>query len=432
MNSRDVAWTLGTLALVGCASLKKEQTMETKHRESPVRMQTFVQGAEPPIVLVGGGLTGALSWEPHQARLARSRRVARVQPLSVQYGLENRPLPDGYSVEMESAALGAAIDDLGSAVADVVAWSYGAAIALEWALDHPERVRTLALIEPPALWVLGATGLEDETSRRASAELRALYATMTNDVTEDQLAAFALQAGLCPPGTSPRDLPAWPVWVRHRRSLRTGGALWAHTNTVERLRAFDRPVLIVKGTGSAPFLHRITDGLASALPRGEILELPGGHAPQIVAMDNFLSRLAAFHAGRAARTIGLAEADVKWAAHAAVPGARRAILEGDLRGPGLVTMRVELPAGASIAPVTHPTDERFMVLSGSLRFGLGDKVDRERARRFGPSAFVVAPAGVPHYLWTDEGTVIHMTVETPWEFHFVNPGDAPPVAGTGR
>ncbi len=262
-----------------------------------MRMQMDVQGDGPTLILVGGGLTGALSWVPHQERLKSTRRVGRAQPLAVQYGLENRALPDGYSVEMESAALGAAIDalDPGQAL-DVVAWSYGGAITLDWALDHPDRVRTLTLIEPPAFWVLQATGMEDADSRRESDEVRAGYAGMTRDVTEEQLATFVRQAGLCPPDRSPQELPAWPEWVRHRRSLRTGAAPWAHTDSAARLRAFDRPVLLFKGTGSAHFLHRIIDALGSTLPRAEVVELPGGHAPQIVAMEDFLARLAAFQA----------------------------------------------------------------------------------------------------------------------------------------
>jgi pimeloyl-ACP methyl ester carboxylesterase len=263
-----------------------------------IAMKIDVQGPAvgTPVVMVGGGLTGWLSWAPHQARLAERRRAARAQPLSVEYGLEKRRLPEGYSIDRESDALaeGLAQAELAGPI-DLVAWSYGAEIALDFALDHPERVHTLTLIEPPAFWVLDATDTNDDQSRRESAAMRELYATMTDDVTEDQLAAFVAGAGLCPPGTEPRDLPQWPLWVEHRRSLLTGFAAWDHADSAERLRAFSPPVLLVKGTGSSHFLHRIIDALAATVPNVEVLELPGGHAPQIVAMDAFLDRLASFH-----------------------------------------------------------------------------------------------------------------------------------------
>jgi pimeloyl-ACP methyl ester carboxylesterase len=260
-----------------------------------MKMQSHVSGeGSPPLVLVGGGLTGSLSWEPFQPGFAKTRRVARMQPLSVQYGLENRLLPAGYSLNMESDALAAAIDDLTSGPVDIVAWSYGAAAALDFALDHRARVRTLTLIEPPAFWVLAATNTIDAESARAVEEVRSLYATMVGDVSEDQLATFVCQAGLCPPGTSPQQLPPWPSWVKHRRSLRTGDAAWAHRDSVERLRAFDRPVLLVTGRGTARWLRQITDGLAGMLPNARVLELDGGHAPQLVDKDRFLDAFTRF------------------------------------------------------------------------------------------------------------------------------------------
>jgi pimeloyl-ACP methyl ester carboxylesterase len=266
-------------------------------RESNLMMQTDDKGQGAPLVLVGGGLTGWESWRPFQARLADARRVVIANPLSVQFGLENRRLPPSYSVKMESRALEAALDARSLAgPVDLVAWSYGAAISLDYALDHPDRVRTLTLIEPPAFWVLQATGRMDAQSQREMDELRALYAQMTEDVSEGQLGTFVRQAGLVPPGASPSDLPSWPAWVKHRRSLRAGDAPFVHTDDDARLRAFDRRVLLLKGTGSSHFLHAIQDALAASLPRAKLLELPGGHAPQMVATDRFLVALADFQA----------------------------------------------------------------------------------------------------------------------------------------
>lgn len=260
-----------------------------------IAMQMNVKGEGRPLVLVGGGLTGWRSWEPFQARLSSTRRVARAQPISVQYGLENAQLPEGYSIELESAALGEAIARHGfEGPVDVVAWSYGALITLDYALDHPERIRTLTLIEPPALWVLDATNRWTEVSSKESAAMRELYATMKGDVTEAQLGTFVRAAGLVPPGMEPHQLPSWPSWVEHRRSLRTEDAAWAHIDSADRLRRFDRPVMLVKGVGTASFLADITDALAATLPNATVVELPGGHAPHIVSTEDFLEELSRF------------------------------------------------------------------------------------------------------------------------------------------
>jgi pimeloyl-ACP methyl ester carboxylesterase len=258
-----------------------------------MKMQTLTVGSGRGVVLVGGGLTGWQSWIPHAERLARTRTVTRAQPLSVELGLANQPLPAGYSIEMESAALEAA---LSPEPIDVVAWSYGAFIALDYALDHPERIRTLTLIEPPAFWVLSATNRLDDTSRAQSKAMRELYMGMTGDVRPEQLATFCRSAGFVPQTIDPEATMQWPSWLEHRRSLRTGTAAWDHVGSKDRLEAFPRPVLLVKGAASTHFLHAIIAALAATLPRAEVLELPGGHAAHLESLDAFLARLAAFHA----------------------------------------------------------------------------------------------------------------------------------------
>lgn len=263
-----------------------------------MKMQLQASGDGPPIVLIGGGLTGWLSWIPHQERLASSRRVARAQPLVVQLGLENSPVPAGYSVDLESAALKAAVDAFSSEEPiDLAAWSYGGFVALDYALDHPERVRTLTLIEPPAFWVLQAA--DDPAYEREWENVRPLAESLREDVTEADLEAFVRFASLCPPDMRPQDLPQWPVWVEHRRSLRGQfDAAFSHRDNLDRLREFDLPVLLVKGRGSTPGLHRVIDVLSKNLPNARVLELDGGHAPHIVEMDRFLDELLRFQTDR--------------------------------------------------------------------------------------------------------------------------------------
>ena len=263
------------------------------HLEEPLRMQVDQTGAGDPLILIGGGLTGWASWEPHTRRLADTRRVIRLQLVSVQFGLENRSLPESYGVETESRAMAAALESLDvKGPLDLVAWSFGALVTLDFALDHPSLVRTLTLIEPPALWVLPDHGRGDADVR----DSEQLFRRLSGEITEADLAAFARAVGLVPPGTEPQDLPQWSVWMKHRRSLRNCHTVFAHADDSGRLRAFDRPVLLVTGTGTAPFLRRIHDTLAVELPSARTIEMPAGHAPQIVSMDRFLEEVTAFQA----------------------------------------------------------------------------------------------------------------------------------------
>jgi pimeloyl-ACP methyl ester carboxylesterase len=270
------------------------------------RMQTERIGHGPPVVLIGGGLTGWASWEPHAERLAATREVIRLQLLNVQYGLEDRPLPDGYSIRAESRAMAAALDVALDAAdrtvpVDLAAWSYGALVALDFALDHPERVRTLTLIEPPALWTLPDHGSALPDVQQLKALSRVVEGV---DVSIDALVAFLNTVALVPPGQEPDSLPQWESWVLHRRSLRANTAPFVHSDDPARLRAFPRPVLLVTGEGTSPFLRAVHDTLAATLPGARVLELPGGHAPHLVAMDRFLEALAGFQEGASRRDAG--------------------------------------------------------------------------------------------------------------------------------
>ena len=248
------------------------QDQESRVVADEVKMQVRVMGTGRPIVLVGGGLTGWMSWQPHAERLAATRTVALLQPLNVQFGLEDRPLPASYGPTTESTALKAALDDMEwYEPVDVVGWSYGAFISLDFALEHPERIRSLTLIEPPAAWALPENGVSDP----GISVLQELH--IGSDVTESELEQILPAIGLVPDGQNPRDLPQWPVWVEHRRSFRAFLVPIEHKDDPARLKRFDRPVLLVAGTDTAPFERRIQRALAALLPRARSLEMPGGH-----------------------------------------------------------------------------------------------------------------------------------------------------------
>ena len=253
-----------------------------------MKMQWESNGEGRPLVLVPGVLTGWLSWEEHARRLSSDRRVVRVQLLNVQLGLENRTLPTDYSVKTESRALDAAIAEAGIAGQfDLVAWSMGALVSLDYALDHPERVRSLTLIEPPAFWVLSEP---DEAAKRDIDAFRA----MPSEVTEDVLEGFLRRASLIPPGSERDDLPNWPLWMEHRRALRAVPLITDHQDDLGRLAAIKAPVLLVKGTASMAYYHQIIDEIAARLPSAEIAEWPAGHGPHIVSIEPFLEKLTSF------------------------------------------------------------------------------------------------------------------------------------------
>lgn len=260
--------------------------------EDILKLQVKISGQGDPLLLVPGGLTGWISWEPFVKLFSDwQRKIIRVQLINVEYGIENKPLPANYSVETESHALASTFDTIGFIPPmDIIAWSYGALVSLDYALDHPERIRTLTLIEPPAIWVLRGNGeLDSETK-----QITGFFETLNGYITDDMLATFLQKVGLAEDGQTPRTLPQWQAWLPFRQSLANSPAVVTHRDELNRLQDFRAPVLLVKGTGSALFLHKIIDVLGLKFPDSKVIELPGGHAPHIVSRDSFLNEFEKF------------------------------------------------------------------------------------------------------------------------------------------
>ncbi len=258
---------------------------------SAYTMKSEETGQGDPLVLVPGGLTGWLSWKPHAERLASAYRVIRVQLLAVDHGLSGDPLPADYSLETESHALARILDEVRITRAHFAGWSYGGEALLDFALDYPERVRSLTLIEPPAFWVLRSRGPLSPEALDFQERSRSFG---PGTVSESQLAQFAHFAGFVPRDAVPQDMPQWPLWSQHRQSLRTGDVAFRHDDRIERVRTFSRPVLLFKGQGSPDYLREIVDVLGEEFPQARVEKLPGAHALHIVSMPAFMRIFTAF------------------------------------------------------------------------------------------------------------------------------------------
>jgi pimeloyl-ACP methyl ester carboxylesterase len=249
-----------------------------------------VTGAGSPIVLVPGILTGWASWKDHAERLAGTRMVIRVQPRSIELAEAGQPIPPDYSIAMERDALLATVDTLGIDRFDLAGWSLGGGVSLAFALEYPERVRTLTLIEPEVAWVLRETGHAAEA--RARTEVFD-HAFADRDITVDDLKAFLVRAGIGGPGTDFESHPRWPLMVSNRQALSTIGAITAHTDSLERLRTLDVPILAIRGIDSTETDRAMVGDIAEIAPNATLLELPGDHSCFLQNPERFLDAIEA-------------------------------------------------------------------------------------------------------------------------------------------
>ncbi len=244
------------------------------------------RGGGEPIVLVPGGLTGWLSWIPHQERLVDRYRVIRVQPIHNELGSAGEPGQPGYNAEVEREALRMTLDQLELKRPDLAGWSGGAKALLEFATEYPERVRTLTLVEPAAYWILEQMGDEDPVVEELNAFIHPLHG---REVTEEDLATFLEYAGFVPTRIEAPSHPNWERWVPHRMSLSWQGEELDHPpRAVDDLVHVSAPTLLVKGTVTADWLKRVVDTLGQRLPHATVVELEGDHASHIQSIDAFL------------------------------------------------------------------------------------------------------------------------------------------------
>lgn len=274
----------------------------------PLPLRAFAEGTGSPLVMLGGGTAGAAGFAPHAAELAGEFRVIRLQTMNVDYAENRRALPSQYSIKLESAAMSAALDMIAPTERlDIVGHSLGAVVALDFSLDHPERVRKLVLSEPPAFWVVAP----DELGTSLEMQLITILVRQfrpSHEPTDAQLVEFLRALGDRNATAPGRNDPCREQWVRRRGCLRGLSAVPDHVDDVARLKSFRRPVLLIRGVSTAGFHRRINELLATHLPLVETAELPGCHSAVNTARSTFLVRLRAFLEGESAPPVGLSGA----------------------------------------------------------------------------------------------------------------------------
>lgn len=107
------------------------------------------------------------------------------------------------------------------------------------------------------------------------------------------------------------------------------------------------------------------------------------------------------------------------------PGAQAAVLDGDPSKAGLFVVRLKFPDGYQVPPHSHPTDEHVVVVSGTLRAGMGDKADDAAMQALSAGSYVKMPRKMNHYVRANGETIVQITAMGPFQVTYVNPQDDP-------
>ena len=260
--------------------------------------------APVPVIAVHGG--PGVPWTEHEhemlERLATDRPVIAYDQIGT--GDSARlDHPSGYTFERAVADLGAVIDSTGAARVALLGYSWGAQVALAYAVAHPERVDRLLFLSPGAFpWDGMPLTPGSPQSRLPVAQRLGLYALalgprnlfgyamtvvnpeLAHEFMPDQEADAryldlyrAAAPGLVCDG---RDVPDAPErlghYANHGPGETRGYASGVTTETIDRLAR--HPVLIFRG--ECDYLDAgIADDYARELPQARVTDVANaGHA----------------------------------------------------------------------------------------------------------------------------------------------------------
>lgn len=128
-------------------------------------------------------------------------------------------------------------------------------------------------------------------------------------------------------------------------------------------------------------------------------------------------------------------AELKWLGMAppGLPaGADFAVVSGDPGKAGKFTIRIKMPSNYAVRPHWHPTDENLTLVSGKLAYGMSDRLNRTAAEGLAPGASVVMKAKMHHWVYTGDGAEVEVSAMGPFKITYVNAGDDPRGAATGK
>ncbi len=276
------AIVLAILTLAGCprfhaAPLPGAPTDATFVDVDGVHVRYREAGSGPAVVLIHGYGASSESWLGVMPELAAHHRVIAIDLKG--FGWTSRPAGD-YSPTAQAALVWSVLDQLKVSDVAIVGHSWGASVALELAIAHPERVRRVALY---AAYVYDdqVPGFFDWAEKRGLGEL--LFGLYYRE-RMDERAALAyhderwitqarvdrIEAELTRPGTVAAALAV--ARRHHFKQLHVA------------LRSFRQPVLLLWGENDQVtplrFGHRLVEELANA----ELKVYPRcGHLPMVEA-----------------------------------------------------------------------------------------------------------------------------------------------------
>jgi haloalkane dehalogenase len=238
-------------------------------------------GAGPAIVLMHGFPDDLHLYDQLVPHLAGTRRVVTFDFLG--WGESDKPAGYPYTADNQTRDLDAVIEGLGLDEVVLVAHDASGPPAIDWALDHPDQVAALVLLNtyygrmpglrPPEAIRLYSTPVlrvlaRAVTGRWEGLDRRLFFWQVGRFIRDDAVRRELL------PQYYERFRAARPAFLRLNADLLH--TVVSRSLRTSRLRAFDRPVRVVFGAQD-PYLNvRVARGFATLFPQAELTLVENG------------------------------------------------------------------------------------------------------------------------------------------------------------
>jgi pimeloyl-ACP methyl ester carboxylesterase len=247
-------------------------------------LPTTLEGDGPDLLCLHGGpgLSDYLSMLADETDGWRRVRYT-------QRGLTPSTNDGPFTVAQHVADAVAVLDDLGLEDAVVLGHSWGGFLAAVLAMEHPDRVRGLLLLDP--LGIVGDGGYErfgaqmvartpeDVRAKAEELDQRAMSGEGTEDDALESLRLFWPAYFNAPPAAPPMPDDLRLSVPCYSETIADAVAMLAAGDLPGRAAAYDGPVEVVYGIGS-PFPVEASLETAAAFPRGSATGVPeAGHFP---------------------------------------------------------------------------------------------------------------------------------------------------------
>ncbi len=243
--------------------------------------QASPSGHKPALVMLHGFGLDARMWRRQVHAFAGEYRVVTVDLPG--FGPQ-APVAGNACPAVEIAR---AMDASGLLRAHLVAHSFGAAAAIDFALRFPRRVQSLALVGP---LLLGRRNGIESWSRCVSFASRGEIATALEMWLDDPLFR-----GLRKDERLFEELREMVVDYSGAHWVGSFSTTWSEPDPAPRLKDIDVPTLVVSGEDDVPSFLQMAETYARAMPRArQELVRGSGHVPNMECAEAFDELLRAF------------------------------------------------------------------------------------------------------------------------------------------